>query len=138
MVNNAGACCFSSFPVYSNLISPNLQPLSAYISSTACNSTKPPPPLVRGPSENRHAIHGLSLPTWVPAIPATAHEPTEKGGRGTPDTSSTPNDTLMQVAVMIAMPSRPREDSEVAAYSRKYEIGVAYEAWDSKLDPSSA
>ncbi|KIK68797.1 hypothetical protein GYMLUDRAFT_54361 [Collybiopsis luxurians FD-317 M1] len=100
---------------------------------------EPPPPPIRRPSSNPYAIHGLSLPTWAPSrvIPVHVNQGNDKGkGKG----SSTPKTiedeiTLMQVAVVIAMPRPPGDFSEDDKntdedHLKTLEIGIASQNWD--------
>lgn len=128
------------------------QPLTAQtltISSTsinACHDTtrplpppsSPGPPPIRLPSQNPHALHGLSLPAWIPATSLNLSSNNgvgneKRNGKGVSKPTNAQNDvTVMQVAVVIEMPSRPRtEKGEEDGVQQNLVIGVACEAWDS-------
>ncbi|KAF5386511.1 hypothetical protein D9757_005873 [Collybiopsis confluens] len=109
----------------------------------------PPPPPTRRPSRNPQAIHGLSLPTWSPPrviVPNSDNK--EKGTNNLLGTKANKT-TLMQVAVIIAMPHPtnstnirreeqgrheevldPGEDHYNKNLSGHLEIGVASQIWN--------
>lgn len=141
----------------------SIQPLSASTVSSSLNRplTRPrtTPPLIRRPSPNPQAIHGLSLPTWMAThsinnpssnndILGSEKEPKEHAADSKANAA-----TAMQVAVIIAMPCRPRTRTRTGRVSdrnsdvtetkvnmgdydqddppRYLEIGVIHEVWDS-------
>jgi len=125
----------------------SIQPLSSQTVSSSIDFTLTGPslPPVRRPSRNPQAIHGLSLPTWVPG--ATQALSTSVGvGQKEPkghDAVEKHDTTMMQIAVLIAMPCRTRTGTRISHATeidleddrpRLLEIGVACENWDS--DPS--
>ncbi|KAJ4473135.1 hypothetical protein J3R30DRAFT_3514906 [Lentinula aciculospora] len=98
------------------------------------------PPPVRRPSRNPNALHGLSLPTWLPATALTTSssnnelDNSKRNGKGI--SRLTDSATVVQVAVVIAMPCRPgipkvEVAGEDECVQKNMEIGVACEAWDS-------
>jgi len=122
----------------------SIQPLSSQTVSSSIDFTLTSPslPPVRRPSRNPQAIHGLSLPTWTAA--ATQALSTSVGvgqkelkGHGAVEKHDT---TTIQIAVLIAMPCRPRTGTRISDATeidleddrpRLLEIGVACENWDS-------
>lgn len=143
--------CFLSYnlcDVYCDVCSDTTtQPLSSQTVSSSIDFTLTGPslPPVRRPSRNPQAIHGLSLPTWVPG--ATQALSTSVGvGQKEPkghDAVEKHDTTMMQIAVLIAMPCRTRTGTRISHATeidleddrpRLLEIGVACENWDS--DPS--
>ncbi|KAJ3777793.1 hypothetical protein FB446DRAFT_716301 [Lentinula raphanica] len=96
-------------------------------------SLVPPPPPIRSASRNPHALHGLSLPSWIPAPSLNASgsgSNDEKRNGKEPAIPSECVTTAVQVAVMIAMPCQPMkvEREERDGCPRYLEIGVASES----------
>jgi len=125
----------------------SIQPLSSQTVSSSIDFTLTGPslPPVRRPSRNPQAIHGLSLPTWVPGATqalSTSVGAGQKELKGH-DAVEKHDTTMMQIAVLIAMPCRTRTGTRISHATeidleddrpRLLEIGVACENWDS--DPS--
>ncbi|THV04746.1 hypothetical protein K435DRAFT_790750 [Dendrothele bispora CBS 962.96] len=109
-----------------------IQPLSTNLvpSKPPSGFLRPvPPPMVRSPSRNPAAIHGLSLPTWRPGLPIVTDREKKMDTKDKIDTWA--GQSEMQVAVMIAMPSRSRPpDADNERNPVEYQIGVAYVPWD--------
>ncbi|KAJ3987834.1 hypothetical protein F5890DRAFT_659576 [Lentinula detonsa] len=127
----------------------SVQPLTAKkiaVSSSSNNHVQPPllppPSPIRRPSQNPHALHGLSLPTWIPApsfnSPSSNDE--KKNGKGI-STSTNLNDdaTVLQVAVVITMPCRPTANGErEGGTQNNLEIGVTCEVLNSSTNAPGA
>ncbi|KAK7462783.1 hypothetical protein VKT23_007367 [Stygiomarasmius scandens] len=112
-----------------------MQPLSTALVPSSSSSNKPaaPPPMIRSPSRNPAAIHGLSLPTWRPSLVVpTADKQKEKDKSDEDDAQR--RESEIQIAVMIAMPSRSRTSrADDEQELDEYQIGVARIPWDKGL-----
>ncbi|KAF9269602.1 hypothetical protein L218DRAFT_1072421 [Marasmius fiardii PR-910] len=96
--------------------------------------SSPSPGPIRMPSSNPIAYHGLSLPVWLPAQRERASK-----GEVVPDENADNGDAskgqdVLQVAVLIAMPSQHKHDQKVSEadppHMDEYQFGVARILWD--------
>ncbi|KAJ8082970.1 hypothetical protein PM082_008830 [Marasmius tenuissimus] len=92
------------------------------------SNARPLPP-VRMPSSNPNAIHGLSLPVWVSQHRETKEERNDNDNDNT--SGAQPGHDVMQVAILVEMPTQHREDIEGdEPRLHEYQLGVAQLSWD--------
>jgi len=128
----------------------SIQPLSARqvtgapssLASSHITPVLPSPPPIRLASQNPHAMNGLSLPVWMPvsSVSSNARNDHNEKAQGKDDLRTTP--TVMQVAVVIAMPRCPRtsalQEEGPETRPRHLEIGLACEPWNTPTRISEA
>ena len=77
------------------------------------------------PSTNPSAIHGLSLPVWVP------HREVKEESNDDDASSAQLAHDMMQIAVLVEMPSQQRGNNEGdESHLHEYQLGVAQLSWD--------
>ncbi|KAL0576395.1 hypothetical protein V5O48_005584 [Marasmius crinis-equi] len=109
-------------PLSSGLVSKQNITSEKKVDST---SARPLPP-IRLPSTNPNAIHGLSLPLWVPQQRASKEDVTENTADG-----KRQDEEVMQIAVLVEMPSDQGAEAERdESQLHEYQFGVAQIPWD--------